>query len=194
MVRAPWRHGLSRVSVFTMPAGGETCRCCTCGFSCWRLSALAKMTCCFFIKFANTDLIQLLSQPIVNRGRSEQSAGLHQSTLTNCSSSLTMGCNGTQIPGVEAQQKVNMQNYTPSHYTHQQTSSFVTTYQNNIKTQSSVRNPYFKTRVFGTHPIIQNPYLKTPKTNESNQQITSISKPKELFQGNPWNIVSENCP
>ena len=102
-----------------------------------------------------------------------------------------MGCNRTDTPGDETKQKVHMQNYTPSHYTHQQTSSFVTTYQNNFKTQSSVRNPYLKTRVFGTHPIIQNPYLKTPKTNESIQQITSISKPKELFQGSPWDIVSD---
>ena len=98
-------------------------------------------------------------------GRSEQSAGLHQSTLTNCSSLLTMGCNGTQLPGVEAQQKVNMQNYTPSHYTHQHTSSCVTTYQNNFNPQSTVRNPYLKTRVFGTHPMIWNPYLKTPRNN-----------------------------
>jgi len=32
--------------------------------------------------------------------------------------------------------------------------------------QSTVRNPYLKSTVFGTHPIIQNPYLKTPRTND----------------------------
>ena len=127
-------------------------------------------------------------------GRRDTSAWLQHSTLTNCSSSMTMGCNGTETPGVQTKKMVNMHNYTPLHYTHQQTSSFVNRYQNNFNTQSTVRNPYLKSTVFGTHPIIRNPYLKTPRTNESHPQLTSTSKPKELFQGSPWNMVCEKVP
>ncbi len=81
--------------------------------------------------FLNFILQQILDSTVValhsRSGGSEPSAGLWHSTLTNCNSSLGMGCNGTKTPGVQTKQKVNMQNYTPSHYTHQQTSSFVTT-------------------------------------------------------------------
>ena len=121
----------------------------------------------------------------------DPSAWLHRSILPDCSNSLEMGCNRTNTPGDNTKHKVHVQNYTPSHYTHHQSSSFVATYRNNFNTHSTVRNPYIKTRVIGSHSMIRNPYLKTPRTNECHPQDRSISKPKELFQGSPWNMVSK---
>lgn len=127
-------------------------------------------------------------------GRRDTSACFQHSTLTNCSSSMKMRCNGPGTPGVQTKNMVNMHNFTPLHHANQQASSFVTTYHNSFKTQSTVRNPYLKTTGFGTHPIIRNPYLKTPRTSYCPPQNTSISKPKELFQGSPWNMVCEKLP
>ncbi len=191
MVRALRRHGLLRVSVFTMLGNMLL-------LNMWLFLLTIICIGIFDMLLLNFILWQWLDSTVVaipsQSGGNDPSAWLRHSALPDCSYLSGMGCNRTDTPGDETKEKVHMQNYTPSHYTHQQSSSFVATYQNNFNTQSTVRNPYIKTRVIGAHPMIRNPYLKTPRTNECHPQVTSISKPKELFQGSPWNLVSKKFP